>query len=293
MPQANGGTGAAGRKRPFRTAAPYYRARPPYSAELRPALAARLGWNGSGRLLDVGCGPGVLALELAAGFAEVVGLDPEPEMLAEARAAAAGLAAASIRWVEGRAEDIPSLGLGSFDAVTMGQSFHRTDRDVVARITYDTLKPGGAMLLVHHTLEIYEDNPPLPVGGPPHPPIPHAAIDPVLERYLGHGRPPADPNAERHETMLRRTPFGAPEMLILPGRRDLVRSVDDVIDNYLSTSFAAPELFGDRFDDFRAELGRVLAIHTDTGFFWEWPGDTEVLIGVKSVGGAVTARSSG
>ena len=292
MEHASGGTGAAGRDRPFRTAAPYYRARPPYSAELRPALAARLGWDGSGRLLDVGCGPGVLALGLAASFAEVVGLDPEPEMLREAREAASGLTSAALRWVEGRAEDIAGLGLGGFDAVTLGQSFHRTDKEAVARIIYDLLQPGGAMLLVHHTLEIYEDNVPLPVGGPPHPPIPHSAIDGVLERYLGHGRPHADPNSERYGTLLRRTPFGAPEVLILPGRRDLVRSVDDVIDNYLSTSFAAPELFGDRFDGFRAELAGVLAAHTDTGFFWEWPGDTEVLIGVKGTGRAVTTRSS-
>ncbi|MBO0682187.1 MAG: class I SAM-dependent methyltransferase [Candidatus Dormibacteraeota bacterium] len=285
-------TRAAGGDRPFRTAAPYYRARPPYSPELRPALAARLGWDGSGRLLDVGCGPGVLALELEAGFAEVVGLDPEPEMLNEARAAAAGLTSASLRWVEGRAEDIPRLDLGGFDAITLGQSFHRTDREAVAGILYDTLEPGGALILVHHTLEIFDDNPPRPVGGPPHPPIPHPAIDAMLEQYLGRGRPPADPNSERHETMLRRTPFGAPEVLILPGRRDLVRSVDDVIDNYLSTSFAAPELFGERFDAFRADLAGVLAKHTDTGFFWEWPGDTEVLIGVKGPGRAVTARSS-
>ena len=74
--------------RPFRTAARYYGARAPYSRELRPALSARLGWNGEGRLLDVGCGPGVLALELASSFAEVVGVDPEEAMLSEGRAMA-------------------------------------------------------------------------------------------------------------------------------------------------------------------------------------------------------------
>jgi len=81
--------------------------------------------------------------------------------------------------------------------------------------------------------------------------------------------------------LLERTPFGAPAKLVLPGRRDLVRSIDDVIDNYLSTSFGAPDLFGHRLDAFRAELALSLAQSTVTGAFWDYPGDTEVLIAVK------------
>jgi cyclopropane fatty-acyl-phospholipid synthase-like methyltransferase len=39
-------------------------------------LAEDLGLDGSGRLLDVGCGPGVLAVRLAHLFEDAVGLDP-------------------------------------------------------------------------------------------------------------------------------------------------------------------------------------------------------------------------
>src|SRR5690242_10429232 len=103
------------------TAAYYTRGRPPYSYALAATLAADLGLDGSGGLLDAGCGPGVLAIELAGLFRQVVGLDPDAGMLAEAarRAAAAGIT--NIRWVQARAEEIPTLQLGMFRLVTFGQ----------------------------------------------------------------------------------------------------------------------------------------------------------------------------
>lgn len=136
--------------RPYREAARYYRARPPYSSELRPTLSRLLGWDGTGRLLDIGCGPGVVALELAPSFAGVVGLDPEEEMLAEAERLTPPSQRDKVRWIHGRAEDLPDLRLGHFNAVTLAQSFHRTDRAAIAEIVYESLVPDGAMALIHH-----------------------------------------------------------------------------------------------------------------------------------------------
>ena len=48
----------------FRGAAPYYAiGRPPYSPALRETAARVLGLDGTGRLLDVGCAPGILAIQ--------------------------------------------------------------------------------------------------------------------------------------------------------------------------------------------------------------------------------------
>ena len=58
------------------SAAHYLRGRPRYSAELAPTLRREHGLDGHGRLLDAGCGPGVLAVELAGLFDEVVGSTP-------------------------------------------------------------------------------------------------------------------------------------------------------------------------------------------------------------------------
>jgi len=75
-------------------AAPYYlRGRPGYSVDLPSVLADELGLDGTGHLVDVGSGPGTVGVQLAGSFDHVTLLEPDPDMLAEARshAAAAGL----------------------------------------------------------------------------------------------------------------------------------------------------------------------------------------------------------
>lgn len=93
----------------YQGAAAHYRhGRPPYSLQLEAVLTEELDLDGSGRLLDAGCGPGILTIRLAHLFREGVGLDPDPDMLAEARLAAHDRGITNIRWVEARAEDLPA-----------------------------------------------------------------------------------------------------------------------------------------------------------------------------------------
>ncbi len=109
-------------------AAAHYRSgRPAYSPELEAVLAQEAGLDGNGRLLDVGCGPGVLTVRLAHLFAQAVGLDPDASMLAEGCRAAEEQRVLNIRWVQGLAEDLPAVAPGPYRLVTFGQSFHWTD----------------------------------------------------------------------------------------------------------------------------------------------------------------------
>ena len=262
------------------TAAYYTRGRPPYSRDLVRTLTAELGLNGSGRLLDVGCGPGVLTVELAGAFEEVIGLDPDADMLAEGARRTMEAGIDNVRWVHARAEEIARLDLGRFRLVTFGQSFHWTEREHVAEVVYDLLEPGGAVALVVHT---FVDRPQPP--GPGFPPIPHEVIHALIERYLGPrrraGQGFSSPQPDRYEDALARTRFGVPRRIFCPGRPDLVQDIDGVLANFFSMSFAAPHLFGDRRADFEADLRAELESRSPSGLFWDWPGDTEILLARK------------
>jgi hypothetical protein len=96
------------------TVAYYESARPPYGAAFFYEVAVKLGFDRSQRLLDVGAGPGILAIGFAPYCGEIVGVDPEPAMIEAARSAAARAGVAA-KFIEGRVEDM-GRSLGAFDS---------------------------------------------------------------------------------------------------------------------------------------------------------------------------------
>jgi SAM-dependent methyltransferase len=137
----------------YRGTAGYYdRFRLPYPGTLVDDLTCRTGPSGRGRLLDLACGTGQLAFALCGSFTEVWAVDQEPDMIevVAAKAAAAGAAGAAgaghIRPVVSRGEDLDARP-GHFELMVIGNAFHRLRRDVVARLAYDWLTPGGFLAL--------------------------------------------------------------------------------------------------------------------------------------------------
>lgn len=265
----------------YRGAAAHYRAgRPAYSPELEAVLSEELVLDGGGRLLDGGCGPGILTVRLAHLFEDVVGLDPDPAMLDEARRAAAELGVANIRWVRARAEDLPEAAPGPYRLVTFGQSFHWTDEARVAETVYDMLEQGGSLALIVHSVQ----GRPVPPS-PGWPPIPHDEINALVEKYLGTDRRAgcgmAPARTHRFEDVLVGTRFGASREVFAPGIPDLLRDTESVLSGYFSLSYSAPHLYGDRVENFAAEVRRLLSSRSPEGIFWDWPGDTVVILARK------------
>lgn len=269
----------------FAGAAAYYgRGRVPDPPGLERTLARALELDGTGRLLDVGCGPGTLALRLSGLFAEVVGVDPDPEMLAEAergaRVSGAGGGAGTgtrTRWVRARAEQLP-LDLGSFDVATFGRSFHWMDRDLVAATVRGMLAPGGAFVQVaDQKSEVRR------TAGLPHPGMPEDEISALVREYLGRERR-AGRGVLAHGTpgdeaaVLARAGYQGPERLIVPGGRPLERSQDDVVAAVYSVSYSAPHLFGERLAEFDEDLRALLRRTSPTGLFSEVEPSSEIFV---------------
>lgn len=249
--------------------APYYTdGRVPYPTAMVELLVDALGLDGSGRLLDVGCGPGSLTLLLAPHVGEVIGVDADGAMLAEADRLAREQGVRNVAWRQLRAEELPA-DLPPADVVTFAQSFHWTDRPRVAATVRRMLAPGGVVVHVHAATHAGTDtSTPLPRPRPP-----RAAVDRLLRQVLGPDRragqgvrTPA-PGGEE-ERIYREAGFRGPERLELPARA-VERSAAEVRASVYSLSYAAPHLFGDRFAAFDAELSALIAAAAPDGRFSE------------------------
>ena len=131
----------------YRGTAPYYhRFRPPYPEVLLEDLCRRLPVSGGGRLLDLACGTGQIAVPLASRFAEVWAVDQEAESVALAKEAAEAGGVTNIWWLVDAAQSVELES--QFELITVGNAFHRLDRPAVARRMFAWLEPGGGVALL-------------------------------------------------------------------------------------------------------------------------------------------------
>ena len=256
----------------------YARGRFDYPQELADALRDELRLDGTGRLLDVGCGPAPLTLLLAPLFDRAVGVDADADMLAVARRRAADRGVPNVDFVHLRAEELPA-GLGTFRVASFAQSFHWLDRPLVAATVKTMLEPDGAWVHVHATTTHGVDD----TSGLPRPAPPHDRIAELVRGYLGpvrragQGTLPQGTPAYEEEIMVA-AGFRGPTRLELAGGRVLDRTEDEVVASVFSRSSGAPHLFGGRLAEFEAELRGLLQRTAPDGRFSERARPIEVVI---------------
>lgn len=238
------------------SAAAHYRSgRPDYAPALitRIAAAARLGTTD--RILDLGAGPGTLALAFRPLAGEVVAMDPAPEMLAIA-ATAAEAAGVRLTLVEGSSYDL-TPALGRFRLVTMGRAFHLMDRVATLAALDGVVEAGGAVAIVSaHTPK-----------GPENAWQP--GFDAVRVRYW---RAPERQGSgalswRQHEAALLGSPFGAVERLAVVERRRT--PVDRFVDRALSMASTSPHRLGDTMAEFVDAIRRAVEPYATDGLVTE------------------------
>jgi ubiquinone/menaquinone biosynthesis C-methylase UbiE len=253
---------------PFVGTAPYYDPfRAPYAQAAIDFIVERYDLREGVRALDLGCGPGTIAIPLSSAVAEVVAVDPDVNMIAEGQRLAASRGRQNIEWLRSRAEDI-SLGSGPFRVTTIGQAFHWMDREEVLRKLAIVIADGGGLALVNagkrRPQESWE-------------PVANQIVAEFLGTRTRH--PKSNPQEPEHEPALVRSEYFS-KFTAHEFPSTITRDINSIIGFVYSISSSARPLFGAQAETFEAELTQALLSLNPAGIFSERL-ETEVVIAPK------------
>jgi ubiquinone/menaquinone biosynthesis C-methylase UbiE len=244
--------------RRFRSTVPFYqRYRLGYPDSLIERTIALVGLNPGDPVMDLGCGPGLLAVPFARAGMKVVAVDPEPGML-DATRETARHAGISLDVRRGSSYELPS-DAGPFRLVTMGRSFHWMDRQA-------TLSALDRIVTADGALAFFDDD---------HP----NTAENVWRRRLRDIGVKYGRNESPHLVIARREDFRTHHALLLEsafshlqGLSEFVErqiSADEIVGLAFSLSTSSQERLGEKAQAFEADLRAALAELSADGRFTE------------------------
>jgi ubiquinone/menaquinone biosynthesis C-methylase UbiE len=210
-------------------------------------------------VLDLGCGTGMLAIAFAKAGMTVTAMDPEPQML-EAASAAAQAAGVTVTWALGGSEDLKP-GMGPFRLAVLGRSFHWMDRAAALAMLEQVVTDGVALF--------HDAHPPVAENGwfeilcdiqkKYREKSPEKSREKSQEKSKGGHR--------RYEPFLFASAFRQIDTLSVTVRQAL--GLEDILGRAFSMPASSPQRLGARSEAFAAELSAALRELSPDGKFME------------------------
>jgi SAM-dependent methyltransferase len=228
----------------------YSRYREPYPPNFFAQIAERLALRGGEKLLDIGCGPGLLAIGFAPFIGRATGVDPELAMITAAKVAAeeAGVA---LSLVHGQIEHFSTAE--SFDLVTIGRALHWLDRRLTLPLLKQLVSGSGRILICRAS------------GG-------ESPVSPWLKPYQDVRRSWTAAEGEKRYRVDAKTWFAEScfaEVAAISVRERRQVTLEELIGRALSKSNTSPALLGERRAAFEAEIKAVLEPFAQHGVLHE------------------------
>jgi SAM-dependent methyltransferase len=224
------------------TADYYAKYRPRYPQSMLDDLVTLSVGTRGRSMVDLGCGTGEVALPLSSSFNAVTAIDIDAAMIALAEAKAHDDGIRNVRFQVGAAEEL-KIADSTADLVVAGSSFHWMDRDALAPRIYGWLTTTGIVAILGGGSDVWD----VKAGW-------HEVAVAAMRHWLGERRRAG--SGDYAVTKLH-ADFLEPAGFSLESRHYHVEHVwnADTIFGYLSsTSFASPQVLGDKAEAFEADL---------------------------------------
>ncbi len=245
----------------FKSTASYYaHYRPSYPDASFAFIRQQLRLDGTGTLLDLGCGTGQLLIPLSNDFQKVVGIDPEPEMLDYAMKEIKKQSIQNALLVKGSSRTLLQTcrDFDLFRAVTIGRAFYWMDQRQTLADLDSVTRPDGAVVIVNDGLGDKAEKKDWQI-----------VVDTVKKKYLGERRRAGSVYFQSSETKFE-------DSFHLSAFNQIVEktfsyqiywNVDTILGYLYSTSYASPQVLGAKQVSFEAELrGKLHDLNPDDDF---------------------------
>lgn len=248
------------------TAQYYLKYRYGYEPVYYQKLFSECGIDKNSVVLDLACGPGIVALDIAPLVRKVIAADIEDEFLECGKAEAENRGLQNIEWHKLNAEDITTLGR-MVDMIIISHAFHWLNREKVAELAYRMIKPGGAIVIASDNTSPRWTTP---------------EVMSLVKELIGEKgnfimKNYRQNTAKKHAEVLSEAGFKLNEYIVDCGER--TTTPERVLGWYFSTSFANPQILGDKLETFKKEVGALLDKMPPEAFVEKI--EAKALIGVK------------